>query len=485
MRTLAIVLPHLPIEVVLRASPDLARGGRPVALVEARGGSLHVVAASRAALELGVQVGSTHANALAVAPDLVVRDRLPEEERAALRALARWASLALSPRSAVDDARRAVLVDVKGIDHVHGSEALLLERALGDLRAFGYEVRGAIADTPLGALALAEFHRAGPSVIAEPGRTLEALLPLPPRALALDETALKRLAAVGVETIEQLVALPRRTLPARLGEAVLERLDRALGVRPDVLVAEPLPETVHERLLLEGGTDSIEALALALEDLARRTLAVLAACSRAASGVELSFLHEDGAPTRFEVRLASPITQARALLGVLRERLDRLDLGRPVVAVDLRVLDAALVVEKQGDLFSPRDAGEAEDLACLIGRLEGRLGARHVCRAELVAEHRPERAVNWQPADNALAPDPAALAPGRRPTRLLESPRPLEPEQVARLRRVLGPERIETGFWDGAEVRRDYWIVADEAFRESWIFEDLDSGRWFLHGVFD
>ncbi len=398
----------------------------------------------------------------------------------------------LSPRVSVSDERRAVLADVKGMEHVHGSEERLLARALGDLGAFGYEVRGAIADTPLAALALG-WH--GPErAIAAPGRTLEALSALPPRALALEETALSRLAAVGIETIGELAALPRRTLPSRFGESVLAALDRALGARPDVLVAERPPETVHERLLLEGATDSLEALAAALEDLSRRALAVLAASSEAARAVELSFRHEDGAPTRFEVRLAAPIARPGALLSVLRERLERVDLARPVLAVDLRVLEAARIALRQGDLFV-REGGGEEDLACLFARLEGRLGARSVARVELVAEHRPERAVAWIPAAERARADPGALAAGRRPTRLLARPAPLAVQEDAHgeplamsgrpLRAARGPERIETGFWDGPEVRRDYWIVADEDWRESWIFRELDSGRWFLHGVFD
>ncbi len=498
VRVLALVFPQLPLEVVLRAAPDLARSGRPVGLVEPRGGALHVAGASRAALALGVVVGSTYAHALAVAPDLAVRERRPEEEAEALRAIARWATLVLSPRAAIEEARRAVLVCVSGTEHVHGPEERLLARATRDLRGIGYEVRGAIADTPLAALALAE-HGDPNSCIAPAGRTLEALLPLPPRALALDAVALERLASVGIGTIEQLLALPRATLPSRLGEAVLERLDRALGLRPDVLAPACFPEAVRERFELEGGTGSPEALALALEDLAGRALARLAACSLAARAIEIVFAHEDGPASRFEVKLAAPVSQPRALLSVLRERLEKVDLGRPVESVALLVPETARVEPRQGDLFSARDTGTAEDLACLLARLEGRLGARSVARVELVADHRPERAFGWHPASEpAAAPGPAALAPGKRPVRLLARPSPLEvatnergePARFAgrsahAVLQAVGPERIETGFWDGREVRRDYWVVADEAWRESWIFRDLDSGRWFLHGTFD
>ena len=140
---------------------------------------------------------------------------------------------------------------------------------------------------------------------------------------------------------------------------------------------------------------------------------------------------------------------------------------------------------RQGDLFALRQDNSEDDLACLIARLEGRLGAREVARVELVAEHRPERAFGWRPAAEPAKAAPDTLAPGRRPTRLLARPVALGEVQLARFTSMKGPERIETGFWDGAEARRDYWIAADAEARESWIFQELDSGRWFLHGLFD
>jgi protein ImuB len=253
---------------------------------------------------------------------------------------------------------------------------------------------------------------------------------------------------------------------------------------------------VSERLELEGGTESIEALALVLEELGRRILERLALCSLGARAVELVFLRDAEPEDRFEIRLAAPVSRLEALQGILRERLDHLDLGRPVHAVLLRVPETARLEQRQGDLFSSRERSADEDLACLLARLEGRLGARRVARADLVSDHRPERAYSYGPASAPVTSEEAG-PPGRRPTRLLARPAPLEVfvsslpiRFVLRgvthdVQRALGPERIESGFWDGAEVRRDYWILSDEAWRELWVFRELDSGRWFLHGIFD
>ena len=47
-----------------------------------------------------------------------------------------------------------------------------------------------------------------------------------------------------------------------------------------------------------------------------------------------------------------------------------------------------------------------------------------------------------------------------------------------------GPERIETGWWRGLTVCRDYWRIETETHQQFWVFRDLRNGHWFLHGEF-
>ena len=51
--------------------------------------------------------------------------------------------------------------------------------------------------------------------------------------------------------------------------------------------------------------------------------------------------------------------------------------------------------------------------------------------------------------------------------------------------RSWGPERIQTGWWREDAVARDYFRVELADGRHLWLFRELSSGRWFLHGVFD
>jgi len=81
------------------------------------------------------------------------------------------------------------------------------------------------------------------------------------------------------------------------------------------------------------------------------------------------------------------------------------------------------------------------------------------------------------------------LLPAPRPLWLLPVPQPLAGLLDAQpwvLRE--GPERIESGWWDGADVRRDYYVAESPAGELAWIFRDhrrgTDDGEWFLHGLF-
>lgn len=541
-RVLALALPELAIDAVRRAAPRLV--GRPLALVTtgkpgarrpaakkrpAKKGkgtqTLRVAAASVEARRAGVRVGMTYAHALAVAPDLVVRDHAHADDDAALLGLLRWGMTTLSPRVAPAElhGRHALLVDATGLEPIHGDEAALLRVARAGLEALGFTSRGAIADTPLAALALA-YHvpergpERGPdrspdcgperdASSAPPGETRAALGPLPPRALPLDPAALDALARLGIDTLDGLLKLPRPGLPARLGEATLDVLDRALGLRDDPLVATPLPDVVRERLETvndeQRGTDRLVDLAFALEVLAERVARRLDAEARGARALSLTLARDGARDVRSAFRLASPVSGARTLVRVLHRRLERQDLSVPVTSLALEVTETAPLVVQQEELFDvaagARPASH-EDLACLLARLEGTLGPRQVLRVDLVADHRPERAHTARPVSAPDAPPSTVARPaGPRPTRLLERPAPVgvdthegdaprvlrQDHEAVALTDAVGPERIEAGFWDGPEAGRDYWVVAAEDGRAWWVFKELGTGGWFLHGVFD
>jgi hypothetical protein len=72
---------------------------------------------------------------------------------------------------------------------------------------------------------------------------------------------------------------------------------------------------------------------------------------------------------------------------------------------------------------------------------------------------------------------------------LLSEPRPLAPgtdgpHLGGALALLPDCERIESGWWDGAGIARDYFVAEDSAGARYWVYRERASGQWLLHGVF-
>jgi protein ImuB len=126
------------------------------------------------------------------------------------------------------------------------------------------------------------------------------------------------------------------------------------------------------------------------------------------------------------------------------------------------------------DLFDERPAN-ALPFEQLRERLRARLGDRAVYRWGTSTDPRPEHSQRrgMQPQD--------FIEPRARPTWLLDKPIPLR----GALQILAGPERVETGWWDGETVRRDYYIVQTEQGQRAWAYcEPKEQTGWMLHGWF-
>ncbi|HAQ72553.1 MAG TPA: DNA repair nucleotidyltransferase, partial [Pseudomonas sp.] len=65
---------------------------------------------------------------------------------------------------------------------------------------------------------------------------------------------------------------------------------------------------------------------------------------------------------------------------------------------------------------------------------------------------------------------------------LLREPRPL-PDAAVRM--LEGPERIESGWWDGDDVRRDYYRIETRSGQQGWAYRDVaEHGPLLLQGWF-
>lgn len=489
-----------------------------------------VSVANEAALAKGVRPGMALAAAYALAHTLRVKQRDPLCEAEALRALATWTGQ-FTPSVAIEDGA-GLLLEVSGSLKLFDGIAPILRALRAGMSELGFTAAIAAAATARAAWWLA---RSGKETLAQHVDELPARL----AALSIDTLgwpgdAVSTLHAVGVNTVGETMALPRDGFARRFGQRLLDQLDQARGRLADPRPFFEPPTQFRSRLELPAAVEEASALLFAT----RRLLVELGGFLRArASGVQqfrLWLEHDDAPSTELVFNLVATGHDEAHLALLARERFDQHVLRAPVYQI---TLEADALIPLSGTsltLFHDHHSANA-DWSKLVERLRARLGSAAVHGLTIVAEHRPEYAVRpaelAEPRRAPPRPSPASAsaalgtttrdattnsaasasaraatttspgasdhtapahcitAPHDRPLWLLVTPQPLveidaKPYLRGPLALVAGPERIESGWWDGNDVRRDYFIAQDIDRSLLWVYRDPGAAGWFLHGLF-
>jgi len=288
-----------------------------------------------------------------------------------------------------------------------------------------------------------------------------------------------------------------------------------------------VPETFPEESWDLEGTEvgvlsSVEPVLFAVKRLADRVATRLAGRGLGAGKLRLTLLLDPRGEERLDVPLARPSADAALWLVPLRERVSALRLPAPVRGLKLAVVEAAEIPAEQLAVGDRPEVVRA--LEVVLSRLAARLGEGALFSAESADRYLPEAAYRPAPFDagslggaprqaarNGAARDGAAARgpgpraggdadgepPSVRPTRLLQSPRPVVAEGEGGRLTVLrvdgrahtvvdlaGPERL-AGEWWSHPFDRDYYRVRLAEMGDLWVYRDGRDGRLYLHGFFD
>lgn len=505
--------------------------------------------------------------------DVVISRHDPVLDDSALNQVAWWFQQTISPLTAIEslDAkpwaghirhqRESLICDITGVTHLFDGEDGTMRRATSLLESLGLAGRMAIADT-IGAAwavshhAIARTHDAADRCFVVPPRGQQsAIEPLDASALRIAPETVDTLSRLGIESIGQLLRLPRSGIAPRLGTTLVRRIEQALG-EIDEPAGSFCADAEHaETLSLEYPTRDLAILADRVTRLIQAVRTGLATRQHGALRLTCRLDLSVHPPLTVEVGLFSPTTDVRHLAGLIHHRLESLRLPSDVTQVNvsvpltgpLRSVQQSLFDDSQsGSLFTENSSNLGLSLSRLIDSLSGRLGRSAVVEIKRTGDALPESAYSITPlAGNAsrhrggrssqphrrstrptkftrvskpspvqsvvtvneihedlifrhasasdLTPSPSDAM--RRPLSLLSSPMLLVvrfadqafardttridvPDQFRlhgvthRPVRVWGPERIETGWWKGPSIRRDYYRIETDRSQWWWIFRD-------------
>ncbi|QUN32304.1 DNA polymerase Y family protein (plasmid) [Cupriavidus sp. KK10] len=477
-------LPCLPLEVFRPSwSTELA-----VAVIERE----RVHLASPLAVSAGVRLQMRRGGVQTIAPQTILYERDTCAEAAA-QARVTMAMLQYSPNVVAAD-EAAVLIDVSTTLRLFGGLRKLRGRMRATVQAMGFSAVVGCAPTAQGAWLLA---RVGGGTSLRMPSLQRRIASLPVDVLPEARPFAEWLDGLGCRTLGDLRRLPRVGLQRRCGGDIVAALDRAHGEAPEIFTWAEAPLAFDAAVDLPDRLENAEAALAYARGLLVQMVGWLTARHLAIRRFGVELRHERGraavAPTKLEIALAEPNWHEEHLVRLVKERLARLTVEAPMIAVAVSALETEPVAPPSGLLF-PEPGGTPADHARLLELLVARLGADHVRQPCLQADYRPEVANGWQPATEkpGRSPLPPALP---RPTWLLGKPVPLlerdhRPFYGSPLHLVSPPERIEAGWWGGELLTRDYYVAEAHDHTCYWIFQERmgsregDAARWYLHGLF-
>lgn len=486
-----------------RVARTVVSFAQPTVLAAQHGQKQSVTAACPAAMGAGLAPGMALTQARALVPDLHVRPADPDGDQALLARLALHAARQWTPMASVAGLD-GLWLDLTGTSHLFGGEERFCRKVMRFLSRLGLTARIAIADTPGAAHALARFGRTAVEV-APCGGSTQAIASLPIEALRFDDAAVAACRRFGIERVADLLPMPRAPLARRLGRDAVNRLDQATG-----RVAEPIAPVIDERspttdLRLLEPISTPEAIAQVIADLVEGLVSVLRRRGLGARALLLVLQRVDGEEQRIVIGTAAATREPQHLVRLLHLRMERIDPGMGIEVGRLTaVRTEPLGAHALGT--SLLDDRPAEEIACLVDQLAGRVGESSIFKAAQRETDVPERAVQRIPA---LA-EAKGWPEWRRPARLLTRPEPLSnviallPDSPPRrfswrgeMHEVVagdGPERIHGEWWvrDGEVwAVRDYFRVEDRAGGRFWVFRRGDGVEpntgdlsWWMHGAF-
>ncbi|MGB7450848.1 MAG: DNA polymerase Y family protein [Lysobacterales bacterium] len=467
---LALHFPHLALDQHRRGL-DREHQDTPQAISDSLAGRHCIIDRNPAAEDAGIRIGMPVGAALSLLDSLQVKERDQRSEQVVLKRLAGWC-YQYSSQVCIDRQRNSLLLEVGASERLFGRPETLAARVTTELGQLGYRAVTGIAPTPEAAH-LSTPHALHIRSFADIRKSIGRLNI---DSLNLKTAEIQALKKMGLRTVAEVLRLPRKALARRMGLTVSDYLDRLLGHRPDPCSTFRPPDSFSAGMDLPD-TKHTQGLIFPLKRLVQELCGVLRAHDRGIQVLQVRLQLDEGTQS-MRLTLQQATRSEEHLMMLLRERLERLQLPRPARHIRLQATRFLPCEVLQESLLKETVTNSTDMGSHVIERLRARLGKDSVKGIKGLEDHRPEYSWSLRELD-----EPATYTTqAGRPVWLLPRPQPC---RIDNYRILTGPERIESGWWDGRDCRRDYFIVRDSKGSTLWAFHEYKpSPGWYLHGLF-
>jgi protein ImuB len=247
---------------------------------------------------------------------------------------------------------------------------------------------------------------------------------------------------------------------------------------------------------MEAPESNVERLLFLIKPLLDSMLKEMSSRGEALAELLVHLSLEDVGEREEKIRPAAPTTDSAQILGLVRLKMESLELSRGITELTLVALGSK-VVREQIPLFEDKPRRDPEAGSRAFARLRAELGDRVVVRARLQEGHLPRARFRWEALERLVQPRPAGSTGERSLVRrIYQNPIPLPPRSRREpdgwllrgvdhgpVQRMVGPYIVSGGWWNGTTgMQRDYYFVKMKQGEVHWAFYDRRRRRWFLEG---
>ena len=503
-RLACVDVPALPLQLLLRAHPEWA--GAPVALVADERPQALVLRCNKLARRAGLRPGMRAGTARSLAPSLctgtVEAPQLIQASNELLEALRKFSARVEPQASDVEstlesepDQLGVFWLDASGLLTLFESLQMWAEKLRAALAAVFMHSGVAVGYSRFGTYAVARALNGASSLVFDSiEKEQRAVARVPLASTGLPAQTLAPLEQLGITRLGPFLALPAGGVLRRFGPEAHRLRKLAAGEGAPPLQPAPILEPLRLVLELDDAETDRTRLTFFAKQLLDSLLDKLAAKYQAASELKLC-LGCRKSPERVELlRPAEPTLDAAQLLGLLRLRLEALELP---VGANRIALEAACVpaTEEQLELHAQKPKRDLAAATRAFARLRAAFGEQAVTRARLEPGHLPEARFSWEPMAALLPAQPDTSSPFQLVRRLRARPELLPPRDArepdgwlirglseGRVERLIGPHRLRGGWWV-QELERDYYFAETSLGECLWIYFDRRRRSWFLQGA--
>ena len=473
-----IKFPKLSLEAItMNYSKDFTN--KPLVVIDIHKNKRKIIAYNNLSKDYGIDKTISLSTALAICPNLIIKERNSSQEKKLLNNLAIIGYQFTADITIENHALCLEISKSKRLFRGYNNLLCLIHEKISLHKIFainGFGINPLIAKI----LCKNKFQKNLPNL----NNVYKELNKIPAIKITDNLNTRKIFSQLGIQSIKDLIDIPISLLSERFDSDLISNLEILLNKKQQILCKFKPSKTFHDEIQYINGLTNKESLIFPMKSLLKSLNEYLIAIHCRCSQIIWEFTTPLNVNITMKIKLSRSKNDWSELLNLSRIKLDNINLPKVVEKVSLYCADLVQDKKINNEIFND-NKNKSQYKGNLVDSIVAKVGEKALFTLLTKNEHIPKKAGSITKFDMKQFFEQQTTE-NTRPLWLLKTPNPIKflngklyfksPITI-----LSGPERINDNWWENNQ-QLDYYIARDEEGTNYWIYK---SGvKWFIHGIF-